>query len=55
MICDPFLGSGTTAIAAKRLRRRFVGCDESIDAVNVSLSRLAQEATPTEHPIEQVL
>jgi hypothetical protein len=45
LLVDPFLGSGTTAVAAKRLNRRFVGCDESIDAVNTALARLAQEAT----------
>ena len=43
---DPFLGSGTVAIAAKRLNRRFVGCDESIDAVNTALARLAEEPEP---------
>ena len=46
LIVDPFLGSGTTAVAAKRLDRRFVGCDESIDAVNTALTRLAQEMDP---------
>lgn len=44
LIVDPFLGSGTVAVAAKRLNRRFVGCDESVDAVNTSLSRLVQES-----------
>lgn len=43
VICDPFLGSGTVGVAAKRLNRRFVGCDESIDAVNTAVARLAQE------------
>lgn len=27
LICDPFLGGGTTAITALRLGRKFVGCD----------------------------
>ncbi len=49
LVVDPFLGSGTTAVAAKRSNRRFAGCDESIDAVNVSLSRLAQETDPIDH------
>ncbi len=43
LVVDPFLGSGTTAVAAKRLNRRFVGCDEDEDAVNITLARLAQE------------
>jgi hypothetical protein len=43
LICDPFLGSGTTAVAARRLNRRFVGCDEDEASVNMTLARLAQE------------
>ena len=39
-----FLGSDTTAIAAKRLNRRFVGCDEDEHAINTTLARLAQES-----------
>lgn len=46
LVVDPFLGSGTTAVAAKRLNRRFVGCDEDLDAVNTTLARLAQELEP---------
>lgn len=37
LICDPFLGGGTTAVVAKDLGRRFVGCD--IDAGHVATSR----------------
>ncbi len=43
LVVDPFLGSGTVAIAAKRLNRRFVGCDESLDAVNTALARIAED------------
>ncbi len=43
VVVDPFLGSGTTAVAAKRLNRRFVGCDEDEASVNMTLSRLAQD------------
>ena len=43
LICDPFLGSGTTSLAAKRLNRRFVGCDEDEEAVNTTLARLTQD------------
>lgn len=43
LIVDPFVGSGTTGIAAKKLNRRFVGCDEDEASVNITLARLSQE------------
>jgi hypothetical protein len=33
LICDPFLGGGTTAVVSLALGRRFVGCDIDADAV----------------------
>lgn len=27
LVCDPFFGSGSVAVACKKLKRRFVGCD----------------------------
>jgi site-specific DNA-methyltransferase (adenine-specific) len=40
LVCDPFLGGGTTAVAAQRAGRRFVGCDVDPGAVEVTLQRL---------------
>jgi site-specific DNA-methyltransferase (adenine-specific) len=40
LIVDCFLGSGTVAIAAKKLNRRFIGSDKDINAVNTARSRL---------------
>jgi hypothetical protein len=37
IVCDPFLGGGTTAIAALKHGRRFVGFD--VDAANVAISK----------------
>lgn len=37
-VLDPFMGSGTTAVAAKRLNRRFVGF-EAVDAFHRAASR----------------
>jgi len=37
LVVDPFLGSGTTALACLQLGRRFVGCD--IDAGAVAIAR----------------
>ena len=40
IVIDPFLGSGTTAIAALELGRRFAGCDIDRQYVDVSLRRI---------------
>ena len=40
LVCDPFLGGGTTAVAAQRAGRRFVGCDLDPGAVEVTIERL---------------
>lgn len=41
VVCDPFLGGGTTAIAALSEARRFVGCDIDNEAVLTTLMRLS--------------
>jgi 16S rRNA G966 N2-methylase RsmD len=40
MVLDPFVGSGTTAAAAVRLGRRFIGCDINPAAVATAQERL---------------
>ena len=40
IILDPFMGSGTTAVAALKLGRRFIGVDSSPLALNVTRQRL---------------
>ena len=39
-VFDPFCGSGTTLVAAQRLGRLWLGCDESERAIKVAKSRL---------------
>ena len=39
LIVDPFAGSGTTGVACKQLKRRFVGCDIDDTAVGTALYR----------------
>ena len=41
---DPFSGTGTTAIAAKRLGRKYVGFDIDEQYVKITEEHLAQEA-----------
>lgn len=43
LVLDPFLGSGTLAVAALRLRRHILGCELSLDFVNLSLRRLCSD------------
>jgi len=41
LILDPFLGSGSTGVAAVKLGRRFVGCDIDRHWVDVAAERIA--------------
>ena len=45
LILDPFMGSGTTIVAARNLGRRFIGCDLSSDYVAIAQRRLAEPYT----------
>lgn len=46
LILDPFMGSGSTLVAAARLDRRFVGYDLDPDYVDIARNRVATEGTP---------
>jgi site-specific DNA-methyltransferase (adenine-specific) len=43
IVLDPFMGTGTTAIAAKRLGRKYIGFDLDANYVNIANAHLAQE------------
>lgn len=45
LILDPFLGSGTTAIAALHTNRRFIGCD-----INPQYTAMAKDRIRTQFP-----
>jgi site-specific DNA-methyltransferase (adenine-specific) len=40
-ICDPFMGSGSSAIAAIKNKCNFIGCDISFKAIDMSSSRIS--------------
>lgn len=43
LVCDPFGGSFTTAVAAAKNGRRFIGCDIDAECVKVGQYRVADE------------
>ncbi len=45
-ILDPFMGSGTTAIACKQLKRDFIGIEISKDYCKISEDRLSASSYP---------
>lgn len=40
LVFDPFTGSGTTAVASRKLGRRFVGCEVDLTYVEIAKKRL---------------
>lgn len=42
LVLDPFMGSGSTAVAAKRLKRKYIGFEINPDYVAVAEKRLAE-------------
>lgn len=40
IVLDPFVGSGTTAVAAKKSGRKFIGIDSNPEYVEIALNRL---------------
>lgn len=42
VVLDPFLGSGTTAVAAKRLNRNYIGIEINKEYITVAEKRLGE-------------
>jgi DNA modification methylase len=45
IVLDPFLGSGTVAVVAERLNRRWVGCELNSEYVTIAKNRLHTSVT----------
>jgi DNA modification methylase len=43
VVLDPFCGSGTTVVAAERHQRRWIACDTSKEAIEITTQRLIRE------------
>ena len=43
IVLDPFMGSGTTAVVAKKLMRKYIGCEINFEYIKISEKRLADE------------
>lgn len=50
LVLDPFMGSGSTMVAAARLGRRYVGYDLDADYVDIARQRVATEGQPVTDP-----
>ncbi len=48
LVLDPFCGSGTTLSTAFRLRRHALGCELSLDYINLSIHRICSEMVQIE-------
>ena len=42
IVCDPFLGGGTTAAAAKSLGRKWIAFEKCPDQAKIAMGRLSQ-------------
>jgi DNA modification methylase len=40
VVCDPFMGSGTTGVACKQLNRNFIGMEINEDYLKLSKERI---------------
>ena len=44
LILDPFLGAGTTTVAAKSLKRKWIGIENNSDYIKIAKTRMSKKA-----------
>lgn len=49
VVLDPFVGSGTTCVEAKKLRRKWIGIDNQLKYVEMARNRLQSVSEPIEN------
>lgn len=54
LILDPFLGSGTTAVVAERLGRRWIGCEINPEYAEMAQKRIDREREKLQLPFEAI-
>jgi DNA modification methylase len=54
LVIDPFMGSGSTLVAASKLRRRFAGYDLDPSYVDIARLRVRDEGAPEPHALPAV-
>jgi len=42
LVLDPFCGSGTTGVAALKLKRRFIGIEQNNEYLDIAKNRLTE-------------
>ncbi len=47
LVIDPFCGSGTTLVAAQESKRKWIGCDKSLEAFRIAQRRLTKKFSLT--------
>ena len=54
LICDPFLGTGTTAVVAKKLNRNYFGIEKEKKYFNVACQRLKNTTKIEDHYLDTI-
>ncbi len=50
VVLDPFFGTGTTGVVAKRLRREWIGIEQDAGYADLARQRIAREPEPAQDP-----